>query len=447
MAEVTSTTALPGLGAGRLYATSYNGTTNLFACSSNQPSSSAAYIRQTQDFGVNWSDIEGPSGAPGIWADFCQFDEFLICGSRARVPQQKSLFAAVGTTLADLAGSPPTGATIARVRDHVVIGNLTTDNLSKFAIRWGAFGDPEDWPTPGTADARSKQAGIQYMPVELGEVLKIVGGEKSGLVFQERGITRMTYVGGSAVFEFDTFEKKIGAGARQLDANSVLIPHPVTQVDNLFVWANVLYNRGIFATDGYSIRKISEGVLDQRTDIWGNNSYSAAYDDRKRILCIPMGGPDLLYNIETQTFTGGNDDNLTFSVVDSPINDDENDKPIISVKDSGMKLAKMDSTTQQTIAAQTGYIEIEKGYRVQIQGAEILGVGTPGDLEISAKAAGDFEAVDTSESGFTSLTENPHKVHMGRLDGRFVAFRITGVPTSGQLLQGLRIYYERSTQI
>ena len=46
----------------------------------------------------------------------------------------------------------PNGLTCATVRDFVVVGGLSTD---RYAIQWCAIGDPTDWPTPGTDDARA----------------------------------------------------------------------------------------------------------------------------------------------------------------------------------------------------------------------------------------------------------------------------------------------------
>lgn len=82
------------------------------------------------------------------------------------------------------------------------------DNAS--SVRWCAIGDPTDWPTPNTDDARSKQAGRESLNPKFGVVTGIAGNEFFGYVFQEWGITKMTYVGGDTVFTFDTFSEGIG---------------------------------------------------------------------------------------------------------------------------------------------------------------------------------------------------------------------------------------------
>ena len=94
--------------------------------------------------------------------------------------------------------------TCGTIRDFVVIGN-------GYNIQWSAIGDPTDWPTPATDDARSKQSGKQSMINKFGIVTGVVGGDFFGYVFQERAITKMTYVGGDVVFTFDTFEEGRGS--------------------------------------------------------------------------------------------------------------------------------------------------------------------------------------------------------------------------------------------
>lgn len=81
---------------------------------------------------------------------------------------------------------------------------------SAYDVRWCAIDDPTDWPTPNTDDARSKQAGQQPLSPEHGWVTAIAGNDFYGYVFQERAITKMTYVGGDVVFAFDTFEEDRG---------------------------------------------------------------------------------------------------------------------------------------------------------------------------------------------------------------------------------------------
>lgn len=98
------------------------------------------------------------------------------------------------------------GILCSTVRDFVVLSPFS----NRYAVQWCAIGDPTDWPIPGTDDARAKQAGLQAFPNSFGEVTGVAGNDFFGYVFQERAISKMTYVGGDVVFSFDTFEEGRG---------------------------------------------------------------------------------------------------------------------------------------------------------------------------------------------------------------------------------------------
>lgn len=115
----------------------------------------------------------------------------------------------------DLATAPltetdPEAYVCATVRDFVVLGGLVQVGATLYDVQWSAIGDPTDWPTPDTDDARAKQSGRQSMVEKFGYVTGIAGNDFYGYVFQERAITKMTYVGGDVVFSFDTFEESRG---------------------------------------------------------------------------------------------------------------------------------------------------------------------------------------------------------------------------------------------
>ena len=94
----------------------------------------------------------------------------------------------------------------ATVRDHIFIAPVS----DRYAVRWNAIGDITDWPTPGTDDARSKQAGKQKFPNHFGEVTGISGNDFFAYIFQERAVWKATYVGGDVVYTFDSFEEGRG---------------------------------------------------------------------------------------------------------------------------------------------------------------------------------------------------------------------------------------------
>lgn len=138
------------------------------------------------------------------------------------------------------------GHVCATVRDFVIVGGLTTD---PYAIRWCAIGNATDWPIPETDDARSKQSGQQAFPSRFGWVTGIAGNDFYMYVFQERAITKGTYVGGDVVFQFDTFEEDRGCERAGL----------LTQIDDKVFFKS---DRGFHLLENDQIADIGYGKVD-----------------------------------------------------------------------------------------------------------------------------------------------------------------------------------------
>ena len=170
----------------------------------------------------------------------------------------------IGTSsaFADLAGSPPIGSVIAIVRDFVVLGNLTyIDGPHTHRVQWSGLANATSWPTPLTQDARAAQSGYQDLYAEYGPVQYIAAGEEFGIIFQQRGIVRMRYVGGDVVFDFYTFERKRG----------LLTPRAAAQMgDTVFF----LSGDGFYATDGNTVKPIGYGAV----NLW---FFAKCYDTSK----------------------------------------------------------------------------------------------------------------------------------------------------------------------
>ncbi len=143
----------------------------------------------------------------------------------------------------------PKAQCMAIVKEFLVLGDLT-DNRQR--IQWSAMDDPDTWPTPGTDDAAAKQSDYQHFP-EGGRVMAVMGavGQTDGLVFLERAVQRMAYVGAPYVFNF-----------KQIDAvRGLLVPKsPV----NFGVGCIYLSDDGWYLTDGTATKAI--GI--ERVDTW-----------------------------------------------------------------------------------------------------------------------------------------------------------------------------------
>ena len=143
----------------------------------------------------------------------------------------------------------PKASCMAIVKEFLVLGDLTD---ARQRIQWSAMDDPDTWPTPGTDDAAAKQSDYQHFP-EGGRVMAVMGavGQADGLVFLERSVQRMSYVGSPYVFSF-----------KQIDGvRGLLAPRsPV----NFGAGCVYLSEDGWYLTDGTSTKAL--GI--ERVDNW-----------------------------------------------------------------------------------------------------------------------------------------------------------------------------------
>lgn len=401
-----------------------------------------------------WEDLSTGIGVTlSAFGDFFRFgDEVVYTSAPQGLLVSKDLTDAHATNFASIADSA-TGTTGARVGQHAVVGGGLS---GLYTVRTSAIGDHTDWPTPGTADARSKQSISEDLDPEFGEIRRIVGGEKIGIIIQDYALTRMTYVGGSAVYKFEQFFNTSGHGTR-------LFSRPI-RVGQLWHFYN---EDGVFATDGYSVLRISEGKVDEA--LFTNSishpngasledSHTGVYDSKRGLIIFGGGENDggsryqLTANPTAGNFALTNDEEeiALFSGYEEgtdAVYGLQRTRNIYCVNQSDRKLRKLTGATG-TIALQTGYIELEPGYRVQIQRAHLLGADVPGSLTLSYKTAATLNDVDTLQTGFTAMTAvSRGEGAAARTDAPYVAFRVTGTGAESQLIRGIRIFYERSSPI
>lgn len=197
-----------------------------------------------------WTDKSGATYATqGIqYWKFRQFGSTVIATNLADNPQ-KITIGAVGN-FSDLTDAPK-ASHIGVINNFVFLGDTSdaTDGHVPYRVRWSAIGDATDWPTLGTTDASDKQSDKEDLNSNYGRVLAISDGDQYGLVFQENAITRFTYVGGTAIFEVDTFER----------ARGLLGPFSYAQVGNEVIF---LARNGFYRTDGVNVQSIGVGIVD-----------------------------------------------------------------------------------------------------------------------------------------------------------------------------------------
>ena len=197
--------------------------------------------------GTSWADVSGATyttGSDERWS-FTQFGRNIIATNYNDVMQNYLM--GTSSVFAALAGTPPKARYITTLREFVVVGN-TTDGVYgavPHRVQWSAQGNSTDW----VPDAAT-QSDFQDLDATDGFIKQVVGGEY-GVIFQERAITRMTYVGSPLVFQFDKVETDRGTQA----------PGSVVKVGNLIYYIGTDLKFYVF--DGTRSTPIGANKVDQ----------------------------------------------------------------------------------------------------------------------------------------------------------------------------------------
>ena len=138
---------------------------------------------------------------------FTQFGNVIIGANGGNRLQGINLNS--GSTFQDLATDAPQSRYVTVVRDFVVSGYVGTDYPNR--VQWSALGDESSWTNSATT-----QADFQDIP-DGGSVVGLSGGE-FGLVFLDRSIHRMAYVGSPLIFQFDNISRNLGCS----ESNSII---------------------------------------------------------------------------------------------------------------------------------------------------------------------------------------------------------------------------------
>ena len=225
---------------------------------------------------------------------FTQFGNVLIAANGGNRLQGFNVNSA--TNFSDLAVDAPQSRYVTVVRDFVVSGYVNDSTVRANRVQWSALGDESSW-----ANSATTQADFQDIP-DGGAVVGLTGGE-FGLVFMDRSIHRMSYVGSPLVFQFDNISRNQGC----YEANSI-IQYGGTSF--------FLSDNGFYACDGqqiipignekvnrYFFDDVDEGLLPlmsaaidpaRKLVIWAYASTSSASVDKL-----------LIYNYEIGKWTSG----------------------------------------------------------------------------------------------------------------------------------------------
>ncbi len=233
---------------------------------------------------------------PNAFSDRFRFTQFgnVIIGTNYSDPMQAYTLG-TSTAFADLSASAPICRYLTVVRDFVVTA-FTTESSTVYPtrVRWSDINDETNW-TPGA----TSQADYQDIP-DGGQIVGIRGGE-FGLVFMEKGIHRMTYIGTPLIFQFDNISRGKGCIA----AGSI------AQVQGVTFF---LSDDGFYMCDGQSVTPIGAEKVDRYffsdADESEFNTMSAAIDPVRKLVIWNYKTTFaqrklIIYNFKTQKWTYG----------------------------------------------------------------------------------------------------------------------------------------------
>ena len=237
---------------------------------------------------------------PAVDWKFAQFgDSILATNGKDKI--QRYDIGGSTPNFADIDTSPVC-QTMAVVRDFVVAGYCYDDDTNKTnsnLVRWSDINNEEIW-----TGSDSNQAGGQMLPSG-GEIKAITGGE-FGLVLQEAGISRMTYVGTPFVWQFDAISDNTGCitgksvtqynGITYFISQSGFMACDGTQVVNIGAgkvndWFFSLFDSTLIETIDVAIDPLKNLI------VWNVPTNSRALSGENRLL--------VMYNYVTQKWTSG----------------------------------------------------------------------------------------------------------------------------------------------
>ena len=269
-----------------------DGTTAIFAGSTTN-----LYKLDATDMTLD--DVSGATYATPVgqrWR-FTQFGHRLIAANgNARI---QGWLLGTSTAWADLAADAPRARYVTVVRDFVVSG-YNSDSGFSYRVQWSALNDETNWTPSATT-----QADFQDIP-DGGSVVGVTGGE-FGLIFMDRSIHRMSYVGSPLVFQFDNISRNLGC----YEANSIIQYQGVSFF---------LSDDGFYACDGQNIipignEKVNRFFYSDVDEVFLSNM-SAAIDPFRNLVIWSYASKGqggnvnklLIYNFETKKWSSGTTD-------------------------------------------------------------------------------------------------------------------------------------------
>lgn len=243
---------------------------------------------------VTFSSITATSPVTSDTSSFAQYENmvFFANGAHSVAKATMGAITAGGAAAFTAITAAPNADSVSVVGQFLVAGGIyditayTVDAYQRklHYVQWSAIDDPVNWPTPGSATAIASQAGEQALYPEYGAVKAIHGGDQFAVILQDRAVTRMTYIGGTAVFQFDLIDNAHGLSRYSASQRVGDVTY-------------FLSDSGFYATNGVSVEPIGDGVVDAAwSAITATATVSCAYDPENELVGWGNGNVIFFYN-------------------------------------------------------------------------------------------------------------------------------------------------------
>lgn len=157
--------------------------------------------------GAAWSDISKvggyTTGADERWF-YSTYGQRLLATNFTDPIQTFTM--GTSSVFSNLSAGAPLARYIAQLNNFTVIGNTfdAIDGNVPHRVRWSGLGDPTSWTV-----SASSQSDYEDLESSNGWIKQVYGGEY-GVIFQERAISRMNYIGSPIVFQISPVETSRG---------------------------------------------------------------------------------------------------------------------------------------------------------------------------------------------------------------------------------------------
>ena len=218
-----------------VFAGLFSSTTNVFA-------GGATKLFKFDSADLSMDNVSKAGNYVGVvkW-NFAQFGNTIIAANNVNKLQYYTLGSSA--TFDDLNASAPIAEYVTVVRDFVVAASLDAGtNANK--VQWSDINDEADWTSGATSQSDSQ------IIADGGNINGITGGE-FGLIFLDRAVVRMSYIGSPLFFQFDTISRGIGC----IEGNTVIQYGSMTYF---------LGSDGFYSCDGTTVTPIGT----QKVDNW-----------------------------------------------------------------------------------------------------------------------------------------------------------------------------------